>query len=96
MLSITDKLLSLSQEDIRERGLGLNFDVMNPEDGYRKDNALWFGKCSVCGEIVSNSRHSKLWEHDLTISVQYHTNGQILSRQSKNVDYCPLGEVVLD
>jgi hypothetical protein len=96
MLTNTAKLLSLPQQDIRERGIGLNFDVMNPEDGFRKDNALWFGKCSVCGDRVSNSRHAKLWEHDLTISVQYHTNGAILSRQSKNVDYCPLGEVVLD
>jgi len=96
MLTNTDKLLSLPQQDIRERGIGLNFDVMSPEDGYRKDNALWFGKCSVCGDVVSNSRHAKLWEHALNISVQYHANGQILSRHSKNVDYCPLGDIVID
>ena len=97
MLTNTEKLLSLSQSDIRERGIGLNFDVMSPEDGYRKDNALWFGKCSVCGEIVSNSRHAKLWEHNIDMEITYHANGKdILSRKSKKVDYCPLGEIVLD
>lgn len=96
MLTNTDKLLSLPQQDIRERGIGLNFDVMSPQDGFRKDNSLWFGKCTVCMETVSNSLHSKLWEHNVDLEITYHANGDILSRKSKKIDYCPLGEVVLD
>jgi hypothetical protein len=97
MLTNTDKLLSLPQQDIRERGIGLNFDVMAPQDGFRKDNSLWFGKCTVCMETVSNSLHSKLWEHNIDMEITYHDNGKdILSRKSKKVDYCPLGDIVLD
>jgi hypothetical protein len=96
MLTNTEKLLSLPQQDIRERGIGLNFDVMAPQDGFRKDNSLWFGKCTVCMQTVSNSLHFKLWEHDVILKTTYHANGDILSRQSKKVDYCPLGDIVLD
>jgi hypothetical protein len=39
---------------IREQGIGNGFTALNPADGYRKDNRLWFGNCSVCGERVTN------------------------------------------
>lgn len=50
---------------VREKGLGTNFKVLNAEDGYRKDNRLWFGKCSVCGGHVSNSYHDRAWVHTI-------------------------------
>ena len=52
---------------IRENGIGSNFRVINPADGFRKDNRLWFGTCSVCGERVVNSSFKGVWEHSLVI-----------------------------
>jgi hypothetical protein len=83
-------------EEVRKEGLGLNFRVLNPEDGFRKDNSLWFGKCDTCGEHVSNSLHSKIWMHNADLEVKYHKSGQILSRKSVQIDYCPLGDIVVD
>ena len=28
--------------EIRKNGIGNGFTVIKPEDGYRKDNTLWF------------------------------------------------------
>lgn len=94
-MTTLEKLLSLSTKEIRERGLGLNFDVIDPEDGFRKDNTLWFGTCNVCKEAVSSSYHSKLWQHNIDLEVTYHASGQILSRKSIQVDHCPLGDIVI-
>ena len=52
--------------EIRENGIGSNFRVINPADGFRKDNRLWFGTCSVCGERVVNSSFRGVWEHTIT------------------------------
>jgi len=69
----------LSLSEIREQGIGNGFTVLNPADGFRKDNTLWFGKCDTCGETVTQSRFHKFWEH--TISVGPNTY--------RGVDYCP-------
>ena len=97
-MSLTLEVLSsIPLQDIRERGIGLNFNVMSPEDGYRKDNALWFGKCDTCGEHVSNSLHKKFWAHTAVLEVKYHADGKsILSQKSIQIDYCPLGDIVVD
>ncbi len=87
---------TLTLKEIREQGIGLNFRVLNPADGFRKDNTLWFGKCDTCGEHVSNSLHSKIWMHSADLEVTYHKSGQILSRKSMQIDYCPLGDIVVD
>ena len=51
-------------EEIREKGIGNGFTVVNPEDGFRKDNTIWFGNCSKCGNRVSNSIMTKfVWKH---------------------------------
>jgi hypothetical protein len=72
----------MSIKETRELGLGSNFTVSNPEDGYRKDNRLWFGKCNRCGERVTNSSLSGVWEHTIPISKDGYT-------MSKGIDYCP-------
>ncbi len=70
---------------IREEGIGNGFSVINPHDGFRKDNRLWFGNCSECGELVTNSALTgKGWEHNLITGYIGSTG-----TSSKNVDYCP-------
>ena len=71
-------------QSIRENGIGSNFSVINPADGFRKDNRLWFGTCSVCGESVTNSALTgRGWEHTIyTVKTANHS-------QSYQVTYCP-------
>lgn len=59
------------------------FTALNAHDGYRKDNRLWFGECSVCGERITNSALTGIWEHQLILE----QNG--LSTRSRQIDYCP-------
>lgn len=79
--------------EIRTKGIGSNFTVSNVADGYRKDNAVWFGVCDTCGEgVVSSSVSLKFngWAHEIRENVKYHDDGlSILSFSSKAVDYCP-------
>ncbi len=59
-------MTSLTVNEIRENGIGSNHKVLNPEDGYRKDNRLWFGECSECGERITSSLHNKgEWTHTI-------------------------------
>ena len=74
---------------IRVEGLGNGFTVINPEDGYRKDNRLWFGECSECGERVTNSALNGIWKHEIVLEEKRNANGFVSFRQSKQVDYCP-------
>jgi hypothetical protein len=69
--------------EIREQGIGNGFSVLNPADGYQKNNRLWFGECSVCGERVTNSNLKGIWEHTLILEQR---PGFTKSRQ---IDYCP-------
>ena len=70
-------------QSIRENGIGSNFTVLNPEDGIRKDNRLWFGTCSECGDSVTNSSLNGVWEHTVySVNTPNH-------KVSKSVDYCP-------
>jgi len=48
-------MTKLTNKEIRTLGIGEGFKVIDPADGYRKDNTIWFGTCSVCGERVSHS-----------------------------------------
>jgi hypothetical protein len=83
----------LTIQEIREQGIGSNFKVANQADGFRKDNTVWFGTCTSCGERISNSFHSGKWMHEEVLDIKYHTNGQILSKSSRQLDYCPTSEV---
>ena len=73
------------------------FTVLEPRDGYRKDNSLWFGKCSECGEGVSNSRHNNVWKHTVFTYKKYYSQdnferGVYNQASSYQVDYCPTKE----
>ncbi len=68
---------------IREQGIGKGFSVLNPADGYQKNNRLWFGECSACGERVTNSNLKGIWEHTEILE----RDG--LSTKSRQIDYCP-------
>ncbi len=75
---------------IREEGIGNGFSVINPHDGFRKDNRLWFGTCSVCGDSVTNSSLTgKGWEHNLILEQKFYENGSVAYQSSRNIDYCP-------
>ena len=74
---------TLSLSEIREQGIGNGFTVLNPADGFRKDNTLWFGNCATCGERVTQSRFDKFWAHTVySVNEPHH-------KISREVDYCP-------
>jgi hypothetical protein len=77
-------MTQLTIQETREYGIGNGFNVLNPEDGYRKDNRLWFGECSKCGERVTNSSLKGIWEHTLYLVKE--KNHSV----SKSIDYCPM------
>lgn len=55
-------------KEIREMGIGNGFTVINPQDGFRKDNTIWNGTCSECGERVHNSVMTKYaWKHTQSV-----------------------------
>ena len=80
---------------IREQGIGNGFSVLNPADGYRKDNRLWFGNCSVCNERVTNSNLMGIWEHTkysekgFYSKEEFERDGIANFSSSKQIDYCP-------
>jgi hypothetical protein len=49
--------------EIRTLGIGSNFKVIDPKDGVKGDDSIWFGTCDKCGEPVSNNESLGLWEH---------------------------------
>lgn len=74
----------MSISEIREKGIGNGFSVLNSADGYRQNNQVWFGECSVCGERLSSSLHDKgVWMHKLILW----QDG--LSMSYRSIDYCP-------
>jgi hypothetical protein len=84
----------MTLQEIREQGIGSNFKVANQADGYRKDNRLWFGTCTSCGERVTNSSLNGEWMHDVVYNITYHEDGKtVLSRSTKQINYCPDFEV---
>ena len=82
--TFTVRDLQYSAEQIRTLGIGENFDVLSPEDGYRKDNRLWFGTCTQCGERVTSSFvDGVVWKHTAILPSKF--GGEL----SKSIDYCP-------
>jgi hypothetical protein len=73
--------------EIRKNGIGSNFSVINPEDGYRKDNRLWFGTCSECGESVTNSSLKGSWVHSIHSLTEYAPGKFVNSYRDSEV--CP-------
>ncbi len=83
----------LTTQEAREKGIGYNFKVANQADGYRKDNTLWFGTCTSCGERVTNSIRDGKWMHEEIIEAEYHPDGQLFTKKTRQLDYCPTSEV---
>lgn len=84
----------------RELGIGKGFKVLNPADGHRGGNRLWFGTCATCGEQVTNSVLNGVWEHRITTYEEYWVINGVKGTfpnhsSSYRVDYCPtsVGEV---
>lgn len=69
--------------EIRKNGIGSNFTVIDPQDGFRKDNTVWNGTCANCGERVYSSIVSAKYNG------WYHT--EIVDRMQSAIDYCPKG-----
>ena len=71
------------------------FTALNCEDGFRKDNSLWFGECSECGERITNSRFDNFWVHTQYFEIGYFSkeefdrNGIYNFARSKKIDFCP-------
>lgn len=78
-------------QQVREQGIGNGFTVLNPADGFRKDNRLWFGECSECGDTVTNSSlKGEGWIHSITTVHSYHADGVTPCHSSSVfVNYCP-------
>jgi hypothetical protein len=74
---------------------GNGFEVLEARDGFRKDNSMWFGKCSICGDIVTNSRADNVWMHMVWYEKgwffsEYFLNGTPPNvAKTEKVDYCP-------
>jgi len=80
-------------QETRTQGIGNGFKVLNPADGYRQDNQLWFGECANCGERVTNSLFGKGWEHELILEQKVSPNGFVGYKKSRQIDYCPKNNV---
>jgi hypothetical protein len=75
---------------IRKDGIGSNFKVSNPEDGYRKDNRVWFGTCETCQSHVSSSLFDKAWVHSLSSKIVGSDGKEFSSGRSMVSSYaCP-------
>lgn len=95
VIADTRKLTDTEVQQVRENGLGNGFSVTDPADGFRQDDTLWFGTCSVCGETVHNSWRDGIWKHTVYTSRTFYDNGLPKSSSSYDTDYCPTarGEV---
>jgi hypothetical protein len=71
------------------------FTALNCEDGFRKDNRLWFGECSECGERITNSALDGVWKHTIYLEKGFYSkeefdrDGIYNFGRSKQTDYCP-------
>lgn len=83
----------MTQQDFKVNANG--FTVLNAHDGFRKDNTLWFGECSECGERVINSHLDGVWKHTVYLErgwysmAEYERGAPYNSARSRDVDYCP-------
>ena len=71
------------------------FTALNCEDGFRKDNRLWFGECSECGERITNSHFDGVWKHTIYTEQGFYSKENFDKGfpynfgSSHQVDYCP-------
>jgi hypothetical protein len=86
--------MELDIQTVREGGIGTGFKVLDPHDGFRDNGQLWFGKCETCGETVTNSWHTGLWEHTVYSYIEYWHKDSLFPNhtRSQKVTYCPTVE----
>ena len=66
---------------LRTQGIGANFTVDDPADGYRQNNQVWVGTCRACGERVTSSLHDDgVWMHK-----KHGPDGN----SYREIDHCP-------
>ena len=81
---------TIREARIRTEGIGSNFSVLNPHDGYRKNDQLWFGTCAQCCERVTSSRHDgNAWMHRLVIEKGVPLGMSGRGDTTRQIDYCP-------
>lgn len=81
--------------DETTKDLKPNFEaisVRNNSSSTRSDDPILMANCSKCSELIV-SLHGRPWSHTLIINRTYHTNGDILMNQSKEVFYCPIARI---
>ena len=87
--------MEITFEMVRELGIGNGFKVLDPHDGFRKDNRLWFGNCEVCGESVTNSSFDDgVWQHTVYSRKVFYVKDGVANPHpnqstSQHVDFCP-------
>lgn len=94
-LLIVDKEMRNKMNKVEKTQIANGFTALNCEDGYRKDNRLWFGECSECGQRIHNSHLVGKWEHTIYTEKGFYSKeafelGLFYNfASSKDVDYCP-------
>ena len=90
--------MEIDIQTVREAGIGNGFKALDPHDGSRKNDQLWFAKCAACGETVTNSWLKGVWEHDVYTYIEYYSKDSLFPNHTRShkVDYCPTlaGKVV--
>jgi len=83
----------MDTQQIRREGIGNGFRVIEPHDGFRKNDQLWFGKCDQCEATVTNSWRDGTWMHKVYTELEYWGDSTTPnSTTSHDVDYCPKAE----
>lgn len=86
------------QEQDKSKDFQVNangFIALNPRDGFRQDNKLWFAQCSECGETITNSAFDGFWTHRVYSEKGYYSKESLEKdlipnfSSSRSVDYCP-------
>jgi hypothetical protein len=76
--------------EIRKNGMGTNFKVIGSADGFRKDNTVWGGKCSVCSGQVFSSRFENGWTHNISSPILDSQGNAYSNGRSMAISYaCP-------
>lgn len=81
---------TMNLQQIRLEGLGNGFRVIDPHDGFRQNDQLWFGKCNKCNQMVTNSTLDGTWNHTVYTKLEYWGDSKTPnSTSSYQVNYCP-------
>jgi hypothetical protein len=71
-------------QQTRNEGIGNGFRVIDPHDGFRQNDQLWFGKCDQCEETVTNSWLDGAWMHTVYTSSELLPKGRRKNRRTSH------------